>query len=111
VSDTGRPSRLASIEELPVALAALKHGGGDAVKTLKAGVLYGRDCDSIAGMALGLHGALYGVETIPAGLREAVDLANRRSFGELALKFALTVKTVFGKDEARFDAHRRSVRI
>jgi ADP-ribosylglycohydrolase len=109
LSDAGRPSRLMSIEELPVALAALRYGGGDFMKTLRAGVFYGRDCDSIAGMACGLLGALRGMEAIPANLRRASDAANHRDFAAIASGFAQTARSIFAKDAERFAARQRVI--
>ena len=48
-----RPSRLHSIEELPVALGMLLVGGADFRHTVLGSVNYGRDCDSIATMSGG----------------------------------------------------------
>ncbi len=109
LSDVGRPSRLMSIEELPVALAALRYGGGDFRKTLRAGVFYGRDCDSIAGMASGLVGALHGVAVIPSDLRQANDAANRRDFAAIASAFGQTVRGIFARDAERFTARQRAL--
>ena len=52
------PSRLHSIEELPVALGLLVATGGDYTETVLGGVNYGRDSDSIASMGGALAGAL-----------------------------------------------------
>ena len=104
-SDIGRPSRLAAIEELPVALAALKYGAGDFTKTLRAGVCYGRDCDSIAGMACGLYGAVYGRAGLTDALCAEADSANNRDFGALAGKFADTIAAIAAKDKERAAAH------
>ncbi len=101
-SDVGRPSRVMSIEELPVALAVLKYGHGDFIKTLRAGVCYGRDCDSIAGMACGLFGALFGPEQFPRTLTDALAEANRRDFDALASGFAHTAHKIFKADHKRF---------
>jgi ADP-ribosylglycohydrolase len=104
----GEPSSSASIEELPAALAALRYGAGDFNRTLAAGVFYGNDCDSIAGMACGLYGALYGAESIPQGLKKESERANQRSFSALAGELAETAHLIFTKDEARFE-RRQSV--
>ena len=108
-SDLGKPSRLASIEELPVAVAALVFGAGDFDKTLRAAVFYGRDCDSIAAMAGGLFGALHGVSALPARLRAASDAANRRDFGALAAGFAPVVRAVLAADQRRLARRRAAV--
>ncbi len=107
-SDVGRPSRLFAIEELPVALAVLKYGAGDWPKTIHAGVFYGRDCDSIAGMACALFGALFGVDAIPENLRKRSDEANRRDWRALAGEFATVIPAIVEKDAARLDARRKA---
>lgn len=107
--DVGRPSRVASIEELPVALAALGYGAGDFRKTLRAAVFYGRDCDTIAGMATGFFGAVHGACSIPRALAEASDEANRRDFGRLAGRLARVAEAVLEKDAARLRDRRRAV--
>jgi ADP-ribosylglycohydrolase len=109
--DLGRPSRTASIEELPVALAALRYGAGDVLKTLRAAVCYGRDCDSIAGMASGLFGALFGRDAIPPPLRAAVDKANKRDFGEMAGTFLQAVQAIAKRDEERWTRRARALGI
>lgn len=109
LSNTGRPSRTASIEELPVALAALRYGDGDFFKTLRAAVYYGRDCDSIASMACCLYGAIYGVGVLPATLRAACDTANRRDFGAIADLFTGSVQAILGKDADRFANRQRAL--
>lgn len=108
-SELGRPSRIKSIEELPVALAALAYGDGDFIKTLRAGVCYGRDCDSIAGMACGLFGALHGAEAMPASLREASAEMNKRDFGALAERFMGAVRAIGEADAARLQRRWRAV--
>jgi ADP-ribosylglycohydrolase len=91
-----------SIEEVPVALAALKYGQGDWLRTLRAAVLYGRDNDSIAGMAFGLFGAMKGAQAIPEELRRASDAANRRDWSAMAAEFQATVEEVLAKDRERW---------
>lgn len=107
-ADVGRPSRESCIEELPVALAVLKYGNGDFMKTLESGVFYGRDCDSIAGMACSLFGALYGIEAIPVHLRDEVDRANRRELFKTAGGFEQTLKAIWAKDAVRFQQRAKS---
>ena len=108
-SDVGRPSRISSIEELPVALAALRYGQGDAVKTLRASVCYGRDCDSTASMAMGLFGGLYGVDALPASLCTSVDEANRRNFGEMSSAFLPVIQEILATDRKEFAHRERSI--
>ncbi len=72
-----RPSRLHSIEELPVALGFLVLADGDWHNTVFGAVNYGRDADSIATMGGALAGALGGRGVVPHGLAEAVAEASR----------------------------------
>ena len=109
VGDVGRPSRVMSIEELPVALAALKYGDGDFIRTIRSSVIYGRDCDSIAGMSCCLYGALFGTASLPQDLRSAVDQANRRNYGALARGFAETVLRILEKDQQDFEGRQRAI--
>ena len=96
------PFEHTSIEEVPVAFAALKYGQGDYLRTLKVAVLYGRDNDSIAGMACGLIGALRGVQAIPEELRKVSDESNRRDFAGQSAVFFSTVQAIFEKDRTRW---------
>ncbi|HEU5331558.1 MAG TPA: ADP-ribosylglycohydrolase family protein, partial [Actinocrinis sp.] len=72
-----RPSRLHSIEELPLALGMLVLADGDYRAAVLGGVNYGRDSDSIATMAGAVAGALHGVDAVPAEWRETVGAASR----------------------------------
>jgi ADP-ribosylglycohydrolase len=72
-----RPSRLHSIEELPVALGLLLIAEGDWEATVLGGVNYGRDSDSIATMGGALAGALGGHHVVPSRLAETVSTASR----------------------------------
>lgn len=59
--DARRPSRVHSIEELPVALGFLVVARGEFTATVLGGVNYGRDSDSIAAMGGAFAGALGGL--------------------------------------------------
>jgi ADP-ribosylglycohydrolase len=96
------PDPRKSIEETPVALAALKYGQGDFSRTLKAAIFYGRDCDSIAGMACGLCGAIAGQAGVPQALRDASAQANRRDWAAMAAEFAAAIADIHAADEHRW---------
>lgn len=83
-TDDWTPSRERSIEELPVALAIMEVCQGDFRNTVLAAANYGRDCDSTAGMAGAILGALHGCEAIPADWIETVNEANRMNLDPLA---------------------------
>nr|MBV6644801.1 ADP-ribosylglycohydrolase family protein [Cyclobacteriaceae bacterium HetDA_MAG_MS6] len=106
-SNVGRPSRVASIENLPVAFAALKYGQGDYLKTLRAIIYYGRDCESIALVATSILGALYGTGIIPESLMKASEKENKRDYGQMAKDFLETIKTIHAKDENRLNRRTR----
>ena len=98
-----------AFEEVPVALAALRWGQGNFLRTLEASVRFGRDCDSIAGMACGLCGALVGRAGIPDALALTSAEANRRNWMAMAEEFASTIRRLHAKDAARWDAHCRTI--
>jgi ADP-ribosylglycohydrolase len=83
-----QPSREHSIEEVPVALAFLVVTGGDFEQSIFGGANYGRDCDSIAGMAGAIAGALHGAAAIRPAWKAQIDSANRVDLAALALPLA-----------------------
>ena len=100
-TNIGRPSRIACVENVPVALAALKYGNGDYMKTLKASLFYGRDAESIAAVATSILAAVRGANIIPESLKSGVDAANKRNYAETARTFLATVKAIHNKDKER----------
>jgi len=99
-NNVGRPSRVQSIESVPAALAAFKWGGGDWRRTFRAGLIYGRDAESIAAVAVGLVGAIRGRAVVPADLASASAAANRRDWNVLAGDFAAVVARIAEQDAA-----------
>lgn len=79
-----QPSREHSIEEVPIALAFLVVTNGDYEGSIFGGTNYGRDNDSIAGMAGAIAGALHGVRTIRTGWMEQINTANRIDLNPIA---------------------------
>ena len=98
------PSRLHSIEEVPLALGFLVVTGGDFAQSIFGGANYGRDCDSIAGMAGAIAGALHGVQAIRPNWVAQVQTANRVDFANLA---AALTKLVMVLQERQLDEIRR----
>ncbi len=74
------PSQHHAIEELPLALGFLLIGKGDFRETMVQAVNYGRDSDSIAGMAGAMLGALIGKSALPQEWTEEIVLRNRIDF-------------------------------
>ncbi|MEV2269486.1 ADP-ribosylglycohydrolase family protein [Nonomuraea africana] len=100
-----RPSRVHSIEELPLALAFLLIAKGDVRDTVLGGVNYGRDADSIASMGGAIAGALGGLSAVPSDWVEQIGAASRtdllapgRAIAEVALR-------IHRDDVARRRAH------
>ncbi|WP_435220139.1 ADP-ribosylglycohydrolase family protein [Streptomyces sp. Tue6028] len=98
-----RPSRLHSIEELPVALGMLVVGGGDYRHAVLGAVNYGRDCDSIATMAGALAGAL-GSE-VPHDWAKTVAESSRLDLDGPARTLAEVTREIFERDVRRRRAH------
>ena len=78
------PSREHSIEEVPIALAFLVVTGGDFEGSVFGGTNYGRDNDSIAGMAGAIAGALHGADAIRGDWMNQINSANRVDLGPIA---------------------------
>ena len=75
-TDHFSPSREHSIEEVPVALGFLVVTAGDYEGSVFGGTNYGRDNDSIAGMAGAIAGALHGAGAIRSEWIERINSAN-----------------------------------
>ncbi|WP_327684778.1 ADP-ribosylglycohydrolase family protein [Streptomyces sp. NBC_00467] len=100
-----RPSRLHSIEELPVALGMLLVGGGDYRRTVLGSVNYGRDCDSIATMSGAIAGALGGTAAVPRDWAKTVAEASRLDLHAPARELTAVTREVFARDTQRRRAH------
>jgi ADP-ribosylglycohydrolase len=96
-----RPSRLHSIEELPIALGLLVLAGGDYREAVLGAANYGRDSDSIATMAGALAGALGGLETVPDAWRQTVAAASLIDLEEPGREMAAVAREVCAADERR----------
>ena len=87
------PSREHSIEEVPIALGFLVVTGGDFEGSIFGGTNYGRDNDSIAGMAGAIAGALHGAGAIRSTWMEQINSANSIDLAPIARDLAnLTAK-------------------
>ncbi|MEU0274652.1 ADP-ribosylglycohydrolase family protein [Streptomyces sp. NPDC006307] len=100
-----RPSRLHSVEELPIALGMLLVGEGDYRRTVLGAVNYGRDCDSIATMAGAIVGALHGEAAVPAFWVKQVAEASRLDLHAPAAVLAEVAREIFMRDTVRRRAH------
>ncbi|MFC9245399.1 ADP-ribosylglycohydrolase family protein [Streptomyces sp. NPDC057136] len=100
-----RPSRLHSIEELPIALGMLLVADGDYRHAVLGSVNYGRDCDSIATMSGALAGALHGERAVPATWVKTVAEASRLDLYTPARTLTEVAREIFVRDTARRRAH------
>ncbi|MDX3518217.1 ADP-ribosylglycohydrolase family protein [Streptomyces scabiei] len=98
-----RPSRLHSIEELPVALGMLLVARGDYRHAVLGSVNYGRDCDSIATMAGALAGALG--SDVPSDWAKTVAEASRLDLHAPATTLAEVAREIHTRDVRRRRAH------
>jgi ADP-ribosylglycohydrolase len=105
--DARTPSRLHSIEEVPVALGLLLATGGDYTETMLGGVNYGRDSDSIASMGGALAGALG--SPVQAELVEQIGTASRMDLEEPGRAMAEVAVEIFARDRERSDARARAM--
>ncbi|MFG2466546.1 ADP-ribosylglycohydrolase family protein [Streptomyces canus] len=97
-----RPSRLHTIEELPIALAMVLVAAGDYRRAVLGAVNYGRDCDSIATMAGALAGALG--SPVPDDWSKTVSEASRLDLWEPAATLTAVTREIFERDVT----HRRT---
>ncbi|MBT2608601.1 ADP-ribosylglycohydrolase family protein [Streptomyces sp. ISL-87] len=100
-----RPSRLHSIEELPIALGMLLIHDGSYEGSVLGAVNYGRDCDSIATMAGAIAGALGGEATVPAAWAKQVAEASRLDLHAPAAALSAVATEVFTRDRTRRRTH------
>ncbi|MFD6924031.1 ADP-ribosylglycohydrolase family protein [Streptomyces sp. NPDC059944] len=101
-----RPSRLHSIEELPVALGMLIVSGGDFRHAVLGSVNYGRDCDSIATMAGAVAGALG--SPVPYDWAKTVAESSRLDLDAPARTLTEVTREIFDHDVERRRAHERA---
>ncbi|GIL26385.1 ADP-ribosylglycohydrolase family protein [Actinocatenispora comari] len=102
-----RPSRVHSIEELPLALGMLVVAKGDWREAVLGSVNYGRDADSIASMAGAIAGALHGRDAVDADLAAAVATASRTDLvgpGERLAAVTRRIRTADRTARAAVDA-------
>jgi ADP-ribosylglycohydrolase len=105
-TDAYRPSRLQSIEELPLALGFCLVNDGDFRASIEDGINSGRDTDSIGVMAGAILGALHGEAVIVAADRALLDSANRLDLVASADAFTTTASEILAADRAAADARR-----
>ncbi|TCZ76604.1 ADP-ribosylglycohydrolase family protein [Paenibacillus albiflavus] len=92
------PSRLFSIEELPLALAYMILHEGDLQEAVKDGVSSGRDTDSIGVMIGAILGAMQGVSAIPANELSVLEEVNKQNIEQNCNEFIETAAFIIQED-------------
>ncbi|MBV8043085.1 ADP-ribosylglycohydrolase family protein [Pluralibacter sp.] len=100
-TDAYCPSRLNTIEELPIALGFAVINEGDFYKTIQDGINSGRDTDSIGVMAGAILGALHGANIIDPAIACQLDRVNKFELITSADTFTETVIAIHGEDYRR----------
>lgn len=102
------PSRLWSIEELPMALAFIVLNDGDYYRSILDGVNSGRDTDSIGVMAGVILGAMYGCEVIRMEDIEQLNKVNRLDLCAIADRFSGIAAQIIEED-LRINESRKNI--
>ena len=97
-SDHYTPSRLYSIEELPLALGFIVVYDGDFKKSMIAGINSGRDTDSIGVMIGAILGAMYGETIINDEELKILEETSKQKLLENSDKFYKTAKEIIEND-------------
>ncbi|GMX63558.1 ADP-ribosylglycohydrolase family protein [Paenibacillus elgii] len=92
------PSRLFSIEELPLALAYMVLHDGDILEAVKDGVSSGRDTDSIGVMIGAILGAMQGVRAIPADEIAVLEEVNKQDMAGSCDRFTEAATAIIQED-------------
>jgi ADP-ribosylglycohydrolase len=100
-TDAYQPSRLHSIEELPLALGFCVLNGAEFRRSIEDGVNSGRDTDSIGVMAGAILGALHGEAVIEAADLDRLDGANRFDLTDEADRFTDVLIDIMAADRRR----------
>ncbi|CAH0020064.1 unnamed protein product [Clonostachys rhizophaga] len=102
------PSRLHSIEELPIALGFALLNDGDFAKSVPDGINSGRDTDSIGVMVGAILGALNGLSVIDPQVCGKINEANKVDLLAEADSFAKVALGIQDADRRSFEAVLRS---
>lgn len=92
------PSRIFSIEELPMALAFIVLHDGDYYASILDGINSGRDTDSIGVMAGVILGSMYGESVIRKEDIELLEETNKMNLIQVADQFTETARLIIEED-------------
>lgn len=103
------PSRLFSIEELPIALAYIVLHDGDFLEAIKDGVSSGRDTDSIGVMIGAVLGAMQGVDVIPTDEIEQIEKVNKQEIAQHIETFTEVAADIIRTDLERNETRQKQL--
>jgi ADP-ribosylglycohydrolase len=103
------PSRLFSIEELPLALAYIVLHEGNFLEAVKDGVSSGRDTDSIGVMIGAILGAMQGVEAIPSAEIAILEKVNKQDMENHCNQFIDAATFILNKDLDMHNIRRQQI--
>lgn len=92
------PSRLFSIEELPIALFYIALNDGDFDESMLDGINSGRDTDSIGVMVGAILGAMKGSCIVPEEIIADIEEVNKYELRKIAEKFSATAENIIIDD-------------
>ena len=104
------PSRLFSIEELPIALGYIVLHDGDFAQAIIDGINSGRDTDSIGVMIGVILGAMHGYQVFDRADIEILERVNQQNFLKNADQFAKAAKIIIEKDLVQFEKRKKSLK-
>ena len=92
------PSRLFSIEELPIALFYIALHDGDFDESILDGINSGRDTDSIGVMVGAILGAMKGSSIVPEAVIKDIEEVNQYKLRKISEKFSDTAEEIILND-------------
>ncbi|NQF17921.1 ADP-ribosylglycohydrolase family protein [Enterobacter hormaechei] len=104
-----QPSRLMSIEELPMALAFCLLREGEFRGAVENAINSGRDTDSIGVMSGAILGALHGEAIVEPEVLAGIDSANRLDLRTAARRFSESAQSIIQQDLAAAALYRQHV--
>lgn len=104
-----QPSRLMSIEELPMALAFCLLREGEFRGAVEDAINSGRDTDSIGVMSGAILGALHGEAIVEPEVLAGIDSANRLDLRTAARRFSESAQSIIQQDLAAAALYRQHV--
>jgi ADP-ribosylglycohydrolase len=103
------PSRLLSIEELPLALAYIILHEGDFLEAIKDGVSSGRDTDSIGVMIGAILGAMHGVGALPIAEIAILEETNKQDIEDHCSRFIEAATCIINNDMELHSSRQRQI--